>query len=123
MKRMEAALLAGLILSLVITIGADFAADCSAVRGQVLRLHVLAASDSALDQSNKLAVRDALLLESGELFTTANGVEEAIALTQDNLERMRVVAEDTLRSRGCNAEVKVTLCDEAFSTRVYEKGT
>lgn len=123
MKRMEAALLAGLILSLVITIGADFAADCAAVRGQVLRLHVLAASDSALDQSNKLAVRDALLLESGELFATANGVEEAIALTQNNLEQMKKAAEETLRSRGCNAGVTVTLCDEAFTTRVYEKGT
>lgn len=123
MKRMEAALLAGLILSLVITIGADFAADCATVRGQVLRLHVLAASDSGVDQRNKLAVRDALLLESGGLFASAQTVDQAIALTNEHLEQIKAVAEQTLRSRGCDAEVRVTLCDEPFSTRVYEKGT
>ena len=68
LKRLESALLAGLMISLVITLWADFSQDCAAVRGQVLRLHVLAASDSPADQQNKLAVRDAILAQSSGWF-------------------------------------------------------
>lgn len=123
MKRLEAALLAGLILSLLITIGADFAAGCAAVRGQVLRLHILAETDSAADQQNKLAVRDALLAQSGETFAAAQSLEEALAATNGQLEALRQTAEQTLRARGCGAAVRVELCEESFSTRTYEAGT
>ena len=77
MKRLEAALLAGLIVSLVVTVGADFSARAGQVRSEVLRLHVLAASDDPVDQANKLAVRDSLLAKSGELFASA---EDAVSL-------------------------------------------
>jgi len=123
LKRLEAALLAGLILSLIFTIGFDFFGDCAAVRGQVLRLHILAASDSNADQQNKLAVRDALLLESQELFHTAGSVDQAMALAGQNLSRLQQKARQTLQSRGCYDRVTVELCDQGFSTRVYEKGT
>ncbi len=123
MKRFETTLLAGLILSLLVTVGADFSADCAAVRGQVLRLHILAASDSETDQQNKLAVRDALLAQSGELFCSARNVEQAAALAQDHLEELEMVAEQTLRQRGCGAAVQAELKEETFDTRVYEKGT
>jgi stage II sporulation protein R len=123
LKRLEAALLAGLILSLVITIGADFAADCAAVRGQVLRLHVLAETDSTAHQRDKLAVRDALLQETRGLFASAQGVEEAVALAEGRLPQMEAAAEQALRIRGCKADVTVALCKEEFSTREYERGT
>ena len=123
MKRLEAALLAGLILSLIITVGADFSADCAAVRSQVLRLHILAESDNEYDQRNKLAVRDALLACSEELFAPAKTVEQAVALAEKQLEQIEKVARQTLEKRGCDADVSVQLCRETFLTRTYEKGT
>ncbi|MBR5558972.1 MAG: stage II sporulation protein R [Oscillospiraceae bacterium] len=123
MKRLEEALLAGLIISLIITIGADFSADCAAVRSQVLRLHILAESDDPVDQQNKLAVRDALLAQSEGWFAAAQTVEQAVWTAEQRLERMESIARKTLEERGCSAGVRVELCEENFVTRIYEKGT
>ncbi|HOR22016.1 MAG TPA: stage II sporulation protein R, partial [Ruminococcus sp.] len=68
MNRNFSRLIAGaLILTLVIA-GAGSTLktgrELAYIRSKVLRLHILAESDSAEDQARKLAVRDALL-ESG----------------------------------------------------------
>ncbi len=123
MKRLEAALLAGLMFAMLVTIGADFEADCAALRGQVLRMHILAESDLPADQQNKLAVRDALLAQSGGLFAGADNVQQATALAEAHLAELQATAEQTLRQRGCTAPVQVTLAEADFATRVYEKGT
>ena len=47
------------------------------VRGQTLRLHVLANSDSDADQALKLQVRDALIAHCAELFGQADSLQDA----------------------------------------------
>ena len=56
--RLAAAVALGL-LTAALWQGIGFARLCARVRGDTLRLHVLAASDSAADQALKLQVRDA----------------------------------------------------------------
>ena len=123
MKRLEAALLAGLIISLVVTVGADFSVRAEQVRSEVLRLHVLAASDSAEDQAHKLAVRDSLLAKSGELFASAGDVEQAIVLAGEYLDEMEQTAECTLRRRGCYDKVSARVVTTGFDTRSYGGNT
>ena len=62
----EAALF--LAFGLWLAAGVWSAASQSALADQVLRLHVVANSDSAADQSLKLAVRDAVLVQAAPLL-------------------------------------------------------
>ncbi len=71
---------AGLILTIIISNICSFVKDGSELdelRGSVLRLHILANSDSSADQQLKLSVRDALIERSDEIFGDANSKEEA----------------------------------------------
>ena len=57
-----------------------------AIYDGVVRLHVLAASDTAADQNEKIAVRDAILAEYGDLLTSCRDSDEAKALLGEKLE-------------------------------------
>jgi hypothetical protein len=54
------------------------------VYGKVLRLHVVADSDSEDDQRLKLDVRDELLRVSDKLFCECESVESALAVAKKN---------------------------------------
>ena len=86
----------------------------------VVRLHVLANSDSEEDQALKLTVRDAILAESGELFEHCAAKEEAVRTVEQNMERIQRIAEETVRNEGYDYAVTVTLGEEEYPTRVYE---
>ena len=122
-RRMEAALLAGLLMALAAAPCVSFAGQCGQVRGQVLRLHVLAHSDSAADQQNKLAVRDALLAQSESLFAPAQNLQEAADAAAKSLPLLEQTAREALRARGCADPVRAELVREGFATRSYGAAT
>lgn len=81
----------------------------------ILRLHVIAASDSDADQSAKLAVRDAIL----PLFERAESYEDARAFLLTHGKELQTIAEATLRDRGLSYGVQLSLGTETFPDRVY----
>ncbi len=85
--------------------------------GKLVRLHVVASSDSREDQARKLQVRDAVLAVTEPLAETGEDPMSALARM---LPQIQQAAEDCLRSAGCTDPVSVTLGREAFPTRVYE---
>ncbi len=87
----------------------------------VIRLHVLANSDSEEDQALKLKVRDAVLARTEGLLSTAATKEEAEAILSASLAELRAVAEETVRQNGEEQGVRVTLSWEEYPTRRYEK--
>lgn len=89
------------------------------LRSGVLRLHILANSDSDEDQQLKLLVRDAVLEHSGEIFGSAGSIEEAEENTAANLELICSIAEETLSEHGCDAPVRAELADMYFDERQY----
>ena len=89
----------------------------------VLRLRVIAASDSGEDQADKLAVRDAVLDLMEEKLRTAENRQEAEALTAEMEDEIRARAEACLRGRGTGAPVRVTLGWEASPRREYGDAT
>lgn len=99
MKKIEKALLFGLILSILVGSFSAFASDCSTIRESVLRLHILANSDSDEDQALKLKVRDRILEETGDLFEKASNLENAESSAANSLELVRSIAEDEVRKR------------------------
>ena len=112
----------GLILSVFISNTFSFIKDgrkLDSLRGSVLRLHILADSDSDEDQELKLLVRDELLRNSGELFGEADSLEEAEAAAAEKLPEIEALAEKTLRRRGCFDKVTAEIADVEFDERVY----
>ena len=95
-RRLDAALGAGLLLAMLITPLAGFGQRCAQVRQEVLRLHILANSDSEADQALKLRVRDAVLEETGGLFAAAGTLEEAQAAALENLPAIEAAARRAL---------------------------
>ena len=67
LKRIEAALLCAVLVASLCSV-TSFASSCAQIRESVLRLHVLANSDSDADQALKLQVRDAVLEEGAHIF-------------------------------------------------------
>lgn len=109
-------LLAALAVMLVLVpVKAD-----AAIYDKVIRLHVLANSDSADDQALKLTVRDALLGEAAALTEGCRSRAEAEERLASHIELLRERAESALRARGCDDPVTVTVGKESYPTREYE---
>ena len=66
MRHIEAAAALGLACAMLLGGTHETAATLDAMRADVLRLHILASSDSDADQARKLAVRDVLLARSAD---------------------------------------------------------
>ena len=119
-KRYEIILAAGLILTILMSNTIGFIRDgrrLEQLRGSVLRLHILADSDSERDQQLKLKVRDALLTSG--ILDGADDLEAAEELASAKLPDIERIAEETLRSNGCEAPVTAELADVDFDERTY----
>ena len=93
----------------------------AAIYDNVLRLHVLANSDSSEDQALKLEVRDRILEETATLFNDCKSKDEARAAVESNLDKIREIAEQTVRETGYEYGVSVRLGEEEYPTKNYEE--
>lgn len=93
------------------------------IRENVLRLHILANSDSAEDQNLKLKVRDAVLIKTDEIFLNCEDEQQAAEAAKNNLEVLTAEAERVVQENGYDYEVSATVCDMWFEDRVYEDFT
>ena len=103
--------------------GGTLVADRQRLRQELIRLHVVAESDSEEHQAVKLQVRDAVLDSLQADLRNLADLEQAKAYLRENLPRIRSVANAVLREAGFDTEAAVTLCPEAFDTRVYDTFT
>ena len=94
-------------------------ADRQALSRELIRLHVVAASDSPEDQAIKLRVRDAVLENMGQAMETAVSPQAAETWLRENLPRLKQAANEALEALGCDKQAVVTLCREAFPIREY----
>lgn len=117
-KTIMKALCFGLILSIVFS-ALYFSAECKTISDSVLRLHILANSDSAGDQALKLKVRDEILKKSGGLLAAASNKEEAERLTAQQMQAIVDDAQEFVYSQGYDYAVTASLLNMPFNTRVY----
>lgn len=97
--------------------------DRQRLRSELIRLHVVANSDSREDQQVKLMVRDAVTGSLSRELHNLTDARQAMQYMQEKLPYIRQVAEETLASAGFEMPVTVSLCREAFDTRVYDTFT
>ncbi len=121
-KNLTFIMAAGLIFTVIISNYVGFVRDgrkLDQLRESVLRLHILANSDSEEDQRLKLCIRDALLEHSGEFFGNAADLEDAEKNVREAMPKIVETAEAVLRQQGCGSRVTASIEDIDFDERVY----
>lgn len=109
-KRIELALLAGVMACMVLAGNARAGED---IAHKLVRLHVIANSDSAEDQALKLKVRDAVLRESERL-----GLDKTMGAAQ--CDQICEAAQRVVNENGYTYTVTAERCLMYFDTRVYQ---
>ena len=87
---------------------------------KVVRLHVLANSNSEEDQAVKLEVRDAILAVTVPLLQNCQTREEAVLLLEENRTILTEAARSVLRERGFDDTVSIEMGLESYPTRTYD---
>lgn len=93
-----------------------------AIYDKILRLHVLANSDSDADQALKLKVRDAVLSELEKVYADygVTDIKTAEAAVNAASERLISSARNVILSSGSDYSVELEICNEHYPTREYE---
>ncbi len=110
--RFAIALSCCLLLMLIIPLAAD------APQGAI-RLHVIANSDSMIDQSIKLSVRDAVLEAMRPEFDSVSGKAEAREKLMQNGEALQSAAESALQACGAQYSARLYYGNAEFPPRSY----
>lgn len=89
----------------------------------IIRLHILADSDTIESQTNKLMVRDALLEASAGWFDGCADADDCLAVLKQKLPQIERTASETLRGNGSRDTVTAALETTAFPARKYGRIT
>ena len=114
-KRIGICLMLAVIIWTIALIG-----DKNVLREELIRLHVVAASDSEEDQALKLRVRDAVTESLRREMANLKDVQAAREYLRAHLPKIQALAEDVLRQYGCDDPVTVSFLTEEFEKRVYD---
>ena len=93
------------------------------VAGEVIRLHILADSDSERDQAIKLAIRDTLLPYLSAATLEASDREEALALLTGQCDAFAEIANNALACLGADYTATVSVKSLYFPIRIYGSQT
>lgn len=118
MKNIILALATGLVLSTLLAINSQsIHADLS---DNLIRLHVIADSDSEEDQRVKLKVRDRILREMSECFEGAESPEECKSIVRENMGKIIECANDELEKNGFDYTARVYFGHFDFPVKQYK---
>lgn len=95
-------------------------ADRQRLHEELVRLHVVAASDSREDQALKLRVRDAVMESLQSAMADMGDAEQAKVWLRENIGKLEAVANAVLLAEGCSDGAVVSLVEEAFASRCYD---
>lgn len=118
LRRWELALLLGVAVAALL--GAWLTMEQSALAEKVIRLHVIANSDSEADQALKLQVRDRILETAGSLFTQGLSREDAEKELAKRLGDFAAVGAEVVGQEGYSYPVSASLEEDVwFPTKEY----
>ena len=118
----EISVLLGLLCAIFASM-AHFEAACDDLRQNVLRLHIIANSDSEADQSVKLLVRDKILEQSADIFEGETELERAEEKAGERLNDFCETAERVLSENGFSYGATAEIGESYFETREYDDFT
>ena len=109
-----------IVAALALTSGAVALHTQSQLAEKVVRLHVLANSDSDEDQALKLKVRDAVLEQATETLRGADSQTEACRRLTDMLPELEETARVIITANGYDYGVRAELAETSFPTKEYD---
>lgn len=110
-------MLVGLLFSVIFSF-VNFSAECDKTSRKILRLHVIANSDSEEDQNLKLRIRDKIINYFGN--KNLKSLNETKKFAINNLDEIELLCQNEVNDRGYNYKVKMEICKSNFNTRTYE---
>ena len=107
------------IIYILISISSYSNAVSNNLSDSVLRLHVIANSNSDEDQALKYAVRDELIEYMNSICLNISTKEEAVNLVTQNLDSFQKIAEDVIKQNGFNYNVNLEVGNFDFPSKKY----
>ncbi len=114
----EIALLLGLSLSL--TVGALAKEEQTNISEELIRLHIVANSDSEFDQSVKLSARDEIVEYISELTKKCKNKEEATVLLKEHLDVLEEISDRVCKANGVSYSSSAKILNMHFPAREYD---
>ena len=114
----EIALLIGMAVFLIS--GAVSLQNRDQLADKVVRLHILANSDSEEDQALKLRVRDRVLERATELLEQTGDRREAADVLQSHLPELERIAAEEISACGYEYDVTAEVANTMFPTKEYD---
>lgn len=121
-KKIKISVTVGIVVAILFSI-CSFAKTSEEIRSDVLRLHVIANSNTSVDQNLKLRLRDYILQEGKDIFNGSVNVENAVEKIEPVLPELEKSAKAFVNRAGFDYDVKISLSNEYFTTRTYETVT
>src|SRR5690554_1101056 len=113
-------LLGIILLALIMSGGVTPAGDnYGKVNDHLIRLHVLANSDSEGDQALKYMVKDAIVKEMANKFSYSESIDESREILLATLPRVENIASNTLKDLGSDYNVNAQYGRFFFPTKYY----
>lgn len=95
------------------------AAQAEVLTPELVRLQVVAKSDSEADQALKLRVRDGILERAQQIFTQAENADDAYVLAHQNRSEFERIARRIVSDAGADCEIRVDVGEFDFPDRIY----
>ncbi len=108
------------VLTAMLLYFVDIFQDKALLRNQIVRMHVIANSDSETDQEIKFQVKDALTAYLNEKMSDIIDVEEAKTFLNENMQKLEQLANAKLQELGTKYKATVSLELAEFGERVYD---
>ena len=91
----------------------------SELEDSLVRLHVIANSDSKEDQDLKYIVRDKLIEYMNSISLNATNKEEAMQIAKEHINDFKQIAKQTIIDNGYSYNVEVEIGNFSFPTKTY----
>jgi stage II sporulation protein R len=108
-------------LAILVAYSAEAYGDLSEIKGKVIRLHVLANSDSLQDQELKNKVRNKIISIFNEEFEGISHKPDSSNLIVEKLSQIRDEAEKIIKEEGYDYDVDVYYGNYKFPRKAYEE--
>lgn len=116
--KLETALMIGICFTLFV--GYICVREQSRLAGKLIRLHVIANSDSREDQSLKMEVRDSIVEAVYGLIDGEKDAAKAACIIYENLPYLERKAGEVIKNHGLDYDIKAEFGVEDYDTREYD---
>jgi len=107
------------VFGILMTIYINTDKEMNNISGKLIRLHIVANSDSPQDQTLKLKVRDEVIKNLSPKLETLKDIDEVRTVINENLPYIETIAQNIVDTQGMIYKVDAVLENHNFPTKMY----